>query len=117
MIKGLWKTVNLVCGCHEEEIVMNINNGPHSLFYSCPKYYPENRTKEERVCPNRLNLVDYERMLNRISDEMLKRTENNETTDLTNFKWKDSKSHASFEVLKHDDKEITVKVYNPKAFK
>ena len=96
---------------------MQINNGPHSLFYSCPKYYPENRAADERACPNRLNLVDYERMLDRISDEMIQRIENNETTDLTNFKWKDCKSHATFEVIQHNDDIITVTVYNPKAFK
>lgn len=118
MVKGLWKTITLICGCHKEEISMGINNnGPHSLFYSCPKYYPENRDKSERACANRINLVDYERMLDHISLEMSKRLSNNETTDMTNYKWEDKKSHIIFEVISHTPEEMKIKMINRKALR
>ena len=117
MVKGLWKTITLVCGCHDEETVMGINNGPHSLFYSCPKYYPENRSKDERACANRINLVDYERMLNHISLEISKRIHNNETTDMTNYKWEDKKSYITYEVISHTADEIKIKMRSRKALR
>lgn len=119
MIKGLWGTIKLVCGCHNDRRVeMGINDrGQHSLFYSCPLYYPENRKEGERACANRINLVDYERMLNHLSDVMMQAVTNKEACDLTNYKWKDKKSYITFEVLKHTDEELVIKMISPKALR
>ena len=44
MVKNLWKQIEVVCGNHEKDYpVMGLKQGHRSLFYSCPKYYPEAR--------------------------------------------------------------------------
>lgn len=73
MIKNLWKHITLTCGNgHTEEVVMDLKQGPLSLFYACPKYYPENRKEKERACANRLNLVDFEKMLDHMTEKIEK---------------------------------------------
>lgn len=59
-----WNTVTLLCGNHGEDFShkMQLKEGPHSLFYSCPEYKSIYGTNHEgRSCNNRLTLVDFER--------------------------------------------------------
>ena len=68
MIKNLWKKTHFYCSYRHEPVEMTINDkGDFSMFYSCPKYYPENRLENEQACPMRLNFVDAEAILNEIS--------------------------------------------------
>lgn len=115
MITNFWNTVDIVCGCHNEHIPMNIQQGPHSLFYSCPKYYPQNREAGERACANRINLVDYEDMLKTLSNAISEGELNNEIVNLERHRW--SKKSIDFEVLSHSKDKITVSVKNKKALK
>ena len=63
-IAEAWKYIKPKCGCHgENKIDMVIQEGPASLFYACPKYHPENREPGERACNNRLNLIEYQKMV------------------------------------------------------
>ena len=111
MIKGLWSKVRVLCGNHgDEEVEMTVHDGPFSQFYSCPKYYPQNRAKGEHACGNRINLTDYERMLNRISKMLM---DFDRTIDLTNYSFEIN--GIEFEVVKHGNKEIWVKALNRKA--
>ena len=109
MVTGIWNNVRLICGNHPEgeQHEMAIVSGPHSLFYACPKYDALNRTEDEPTCYNRLNLIDYEKMLNHISNEFVKADANDEVVNLSHHKWKDKT--REFEVLRHTQDEIVIR--------
>lgn len=112
MYKG-WDYVTVVCGNHDsDDVEMRICEGPHSLFYACPKYYPDARKEGERACANRINLIEYERMLMHLSDMLEK---NGVQWNLAHHKWK--QKGIEFEVLSHEEKGIVVKMLNKTALK
>lgn len=111
-----WKNVTPICGCHgDERVEMTIQQGPHSLFYACPKYRPENRKPGEKACNNRINLIDYQKMLERLMSEIAEADATMGTVDLTNCRWK---NHGTeFRVLEHDGAKVTVEIKNLRAMK
>lgn len=115
MIQNIWQKIELYCGVHSEPIKMEIQEGPHSLFYACPKYYPENRDIGERACANRINLVDYEAMINYISKLLIDADVNNEKLVLANYKW--TMKSIQFEIFEHEGEMIKIKMINKKALK
>lgn len=116
MVQNLWKKIILVCGCHKEEVVMQLIDGPSSLFYACPKYYPENRMQGERACANRINLVDYEKMVDFLSEKIEDALLNGAKENLTHTSWVYKKT-IEFEVIEHTEDYIKVKMKNKKALK
>jgi hypothetical protein len=115
IITGTWSSVKLVCAHrHKEPVVMELRQGPSSLFYACPKYYPENRDEGERACNNRLNLVDYERMLAHINALLYEAEFMGEKPNLTNHKWKDAKG-TEYKILLHEKEEFVVEMFNKRA--
>lgn len=117
MIKNLWKHITLVCGNHhKEEVIMDLKSGPMSLFYACPKYYPENRTKEERACVNRLNLVDFEKMLDHMTKKIEDDMDQNIETNLTGYQYRDRKG-TQYTVLEHSKDDLKIEVLNRRALK
>ena len=114
-IENSWQNIIPICGNHEKRIPMVINNGPHSMFYSCPKYYPENRTKEERACNNRINLIEYRKMIDKLMGMIAEAEVNGETIDLTNFKW--SSKGTEYKVLEHSGDKLYVQILNLRAMK
>lgn len=115
MIHGIWNNINLKCGCHKEYIDLEIQQGPHSLFYACPKYHPENRDSNERACANRINLVDYENMIKHLSEILTNAEMNNEVIVLTGYKWV-SKS-IEYEIINHTKDKIDIVMVNKKALR
>lgn len=115
MIMNLWQSIEIYCSNHDEPVKMTIQQGPHSLFYSCPKYYPDNRGEYERACSNRINLVDYEAMINYISELLMDAELNNRADNLTNVNWK-SKG-IEFYIIEHTKDKIKIKMLNKKALK
>jgi hypothetical protein len=114
-ITGTWDSVKLMCTHrHKEPVPMEIKQGPSSLFYACPKYYPQNRDEDERACNNRLNLVDYERMLSHVNGLLRDAELNDEKVNLKSVKWKDAKG-TLFEVLSHDGDGLVVSAVNKRA--
>ena len=78
MIRNFWKNIHFLCGNHGEEIAMEYHEGADdhgrvlSGFYSCPKYYPQNRRIGESACFNRMTVQDCEdfvEALSRVLDE------------------------------------------------
>ena len=114
-IENSWKNIVPICGNHKERVEMVINNGPHSMFYSCPKYYPENRTKEERACNNRINLIEYQKMVDKLMGMIAEAEVNGETVDLTNFSW--SSKGTEYKVLEHDGDKLYVQILNLRAMR
>lgn len=114
MIKGIWKTIELVCGNnHPIETPMTIQEGPLSMFYACPKYHNENRSENERACTNRIKLDDYEKMVNKICDILSEGEIENKIIDLTGYEW--SARGVHFKVLKHTKNKIKIEMTNKKA--
>lgn len=116
-IENSWGNINPVCGNHKEgePVKMSITQGPHSMFYSCPKYYPENRTREERACNNRINLIEYQAMVDHLNGLIAEASVNGGTVDLTNHRWE--KKGIRYRVLDHTGDKITVEILNLRAMK
>ena len=115
-IEASWKNITPICGCHgDERIEMVIQQGPHSLFYACPKYHPENRKPGEKACNNRINLIEYQKMLEKLMGEIAEADCTLSPTDLTNLRWK-SKG-IEFVVLEHDGEKAVVSIKNVRAMK
>lgn len=113
-IAGSWENVHLYCDCHpNEEIEMNLQQGPHSLFYACPRYYPFNRKEGEIACYNRLNLVDCEKMLSKLAEVLMENDENGIKMDLANYTW--TAKGITYKVIEYSDRRIAVKVLNKPA--
>lgn len=63
--KNSWGNIRLLCACHDkDQPEMTISQGPHSMFYSCPKYHDPNG----KSCNNRLTFIDYEALLKHITE-------------------------------------------------
>lgn len=117
MVKNFWKKIVLVCGNnHQEMVEMNLINGPASLFYACPKYYPENRSPQERACANRINLIDFEAMVNFLSEKIETALLDGGIVNLKNVSWTYKKA-IDFKVLEHTEEKIVVQMLNRKALK
>lgn len=121
MILNLGKMVHVYCGNHGDDNsveLMSHEGAPGmDMFYSCPKYYDENRKPGERACSNRLTIPEYERMLNHIS-EILESVESaGNSIDLTNHTWKDKVRGYEFKILKHNKSRINVSVKNVRAIR
>lgn len=117
MIKNLWKHIVLTCGNHhEEEVIMDLKQGPLSLFYACPKYYPENRKEKERACANRLNLVDFEKMLDHMTKKIEDGMDHGVEVNLTGYQYRDRKG-TQYKVLLHSKDDLKIEVLNRRALK
>ena len=115
MLLNSWQCITLICGNHGDDHTneMHLKKGPHSLFYSCPKYHSI-YSKEEQAgisCNNRLTLVDYERLLDYLTEKA--RGEFGSEVDLTGLRWKDK--GVEYHVLEHRNGKFTVKMLNVKA--
>lgn len=120
MITGLWKGIKLVCGNHtvdndSEYPELIIQSGPYSMFYACPKGDEINREFGELPCYNRINLIDYEKMLEHISSMIIDAEQNDESVCLKNHKWKDKSRF--YEIISHKNDIIVVKMVDTLAIK
>lgn len=103
-IKDFWKKIHMICGCHDDnEVPMMIQQGPSSLFYSCPRYYPVHRKPGEVACANRINLIDYEEMINIITDKIAESQEMMEEADLVGWKFKNKRGDIEFRIVRMDE--------------
>lgn len=118
MIRNIWGKVRIFCGNHGEDatIKMKGHEGAEDLdmFYSCPKYYPENREEGEHPCGNRLSISDYEQCVQHISDMLEQAEENGAVINLTGHRWADKK-RTTFCVIRHTPNHIDVLVLNKQA--
>ena len=116
MIKNLWKNTTFCCGYrHEHPVDMIFNERGESLFYSCPKYYPENRKPGEQACPMRMNTVDAEGILEQFSTIIEIDMENGIEKDYKNFKFKYKTIEVT--ILEYSPEKIKIQILNKKALK
>lgn len=109
-IAGSWENVHLYCAAHDKLVEMELKQGPHSLFYACPKYYPNNREPGEHACYNRLNLIDCEKMLSRIAELIIEADANGQKLDVTNYTW--TEKGITYKVLSYSPSRLDVSVFN-----
>lgn len=89
MVKNLWKQIEVVCGNHEKDYpVMGLKQGHRSLFYSCPKYYPDTRQPGETACRNHVSTEDFEKILEILSTEAETQMLSGQKICLKNMKFK-----------------------------
>ncbi len=124
MIQNIWNKIEIYCGCHGDDHTIkmmphaaaeNMKGGETSIFYSCPKYYPENRNPAEIACFNRLSIAEYEGMVQQLCSKL----ENNDVFALVNlsgYTWK-NKNGTIFHVLEHTNNHIKVLVVNKKSIR
>ena len=115
MIKGSWQNIRLVCGNHgndySHEMIIHQGREGMSTFYSCPCYRNIlNKEINGRSCNNRLNIIDYQNMLDTIMNERY--DDNGNETSLLGYKW--SKKGIDYSII-NEDKKITVVMLNKKA--
>ena len=121
MISNIWNQIRICCGCHGKETVMMM---PHdgseasaqggktgSIFYSCPRYYPENRSENERACFNRISIAEYEELVLKISSVLESADASGQVLNLSGMCWT-NKRGTKFKVLKHERTLILVSVVN-----
>ncbi|ADU23773.1 hypothetical protein [Ruminococcus albus] len=108
MITGFWKTVTFYCKNHPEQ-PMELKQGAYSAYYGCSHEFDENNP-----CHNRLNLIDAEKALQKIMDNLTGANLMGDMPDLTNYKM--SKNGVEYKVIKHDtfSDSISIMVDNQK---
>lgn len=115
MVFKQWDKIKLVCGNHGDDFsnVMEIKDGKIGMtpFYKCPKYISIYSEAGGHSCNNRLNMVDFERMLEYITDE--KYTDDGDIVSVKGLKWK--KNGIEYKVIEDTTDEITVVMKNNKA--
>ena len=121
MIKNIAKKIHIYCGCHgEKDRIMLEPHEPSSpgmsMFYACPKYYPENREEYEQACANRLSVSDYEKMIVKISDILEEALGKRAVINLRGMQWSNGNG-VYFKIVGHDSKsgDIDVFVINKRA--
>ena len=117
MIKNLCDMIEIYCGHgHSEPIPIYMKDGAgmgRDSFYACPKYYPENRTEDERACNNNLTITDYLKMVDWIDKKLTDAELNDISLNLTNTKFKIGQ--VEYTVFLHTTKKIKISVVNKKA--
>lgn len=119
LITGIWNDIKVVCGNHEPDDngnfpLLEIKSGPHSLYYCCP-HYTVSKNSTSVPCFNRINLIDYEKMLAHLTEMIVNAEANDETICLTNHTWKEKTRY--FEVISHKGDSIVVKMIDTAAIK
>lgn len=112
MIKNIWDTIQFVCSNHPDT-PLQIVEGPHSPFYACPKYFPENRKERERACGNRMNLIDCEKIVSHVMDKIYQNLMDGIEENLENDTW--TYKGIECKVLVHSEEKIVIAIKNKKA--
>ena len=112
VVKGLWSRIEIYCMNHPEPVKMEIISNTDVIktpFYAC-KYYV-NGDEEHSVCPNRLNLDDYQGIVIKFSEIV---SEDILNTDYTNysFTYKGARQKIKVKVLKYTDNDIRLGILN-----
>lgn len=120
MITGFWNEIKLICGNHPSETIddfpeMVIKSGPYSLFYACPKENSDARAEGEIPCYNRINLIDYDKMINHIMDILVNADSEDKKICLKGHKWKDKT--REYEIMHHSNDSIIIKMIDYSAIK
>ena len=70
MERNIRKDVIFFCGLCGSRLMLQ--KGRHTIYYRCPKYERENREKEEKVCTNRISLLDSDYLLSELESVQMR---------------------------------------------
>lgn len=128
MQANFWTRIKLVCANHEDGDMPLMS--PHApaegntsrvlygtqtdMFYSCPKYYPENREDGEPCCRNHISIKEFEGMLNHLQKLVTDIESVGGTIDIVGERWK-SRQGVEYTVVKQTPNHIYVSCLNRKA--
>lgn len=118
MIKNLWQHVRFFCiNNHDEPPELIIQQGK-TAFYACPKYLPENRAADEKMCVNRLNLDDANGIVQKLCT-IIEEEDNFGMSDLTNYEffYRGLRAKVKVKILKYRNDDIRLGILNLTALK
>lgn len=78
-ITGFWGSITFCCKNHPNE-KMELKQGPYSAYYGCKHELDDNEP-----CHNRLNLIDAEKALQKIMDEINTASMSGDLINMTNY--------------------------------
>ena len=115
---NLWNRITIYCMNHDKPKEMHIVQNTEKIvspFFGCTQYFPENKADDESPCPNRLNMDDYQglvqKFLEAVSDGQI-------GTDYTNyeFDYKGVRQKIHVRCLKYTDDEVRLGILNKTVF-
>ena len=116
MIKNLWNITEVVCGCHGDvNPSMTLKTGHRSMFYSCPKYYPEGREPGELACVNHLSTDDFQKILDKISSEIENSLVFGQSMSLLGLKF--TVKTIDVKIISYSDEKIVIQIKNKNAIR
>lgn len=123
MIKNLWNFIHVYCGCHQENVELQVHEGAQnqnsgadylSAFYACPKYYEENRRPGEKACLNHISIQDYQDMVEHLSSILEAGMKEGISVNLQGLSWT-NKRDVEFKVFEHSRDGIGITAVNKRA--
>lgn len=116
MITGLWNKIEVVCGCHDDinqTPLMSLKVGHRSMFYSCPRYYPDGRGPMDTACVNHVSTDDFQKILDKLSEETEEQMQFGQSASLVGLSFK--VKTISVKVIEHTSERILISVVNKNA--
>ncbi len=112
-VTGIWNRITIYCTNHENPVPMVVAKNEEYIktpFYACENY----AKKDVEDCPNRLNLDDYQGLVLKFEDAIAK----DPFADFTGYRfvYKGARQKISVRVLKYDNKEIRLGIFNNTVF-
>ena len=125
MQTNMWSRITLLCGNHEDgchpemmphapaegSISRGLYGAQTNMFYSCPRYYPENRDPGEPCCRNHISIKEFEGIITHLDRATDKIESLGGTVDLTGERWR-SKSGVEYKVVKQTKDTLYVECLN-----
>lgn len=97
-IKNLWENITIYCECHDEPVQMTATMHGTTLYYECSK----------PCCTTKITTDDFQKVVEKISDEITQCMLNNEQHDFEGMKW--SKKGVNYKIFEYNSSCQTFKV-------
>lgn len=112
MVLRKWGIICLLCGNHGEDYSneMTLREGKEGMapFWACPKYVSIYSGQGGHSCNNRLYYNDFEKMLNKVTNE--KFTDDGDEVSVIGLKWKEK--NVEYKVIGEKDGKVQVVATN-----
>ena len=113
MVLNLWNITEFVCTYRHAEEKMQVLESKMSVFYACPKYFPENRASDEPSCNNAIFLTDAQKAIMHISNKIEEMELRDITPNLTHYKF--TIDNVDYKILEYSPDKIKIDVLNRKV--
>lgn len=111
-ILGSWGMTTVYCGNHEGDLKpFELREERKQMIYACPDY-----DDPDCPCHNMLNVNDFQRMLDHLSNIIVESAMSDCNVNMTNYSWKD-RNGIKFKILEHKPGSLKISVVNTRAIK